>query len=201
MLGMCVFLMIRRPPRSTRTYTLFPDTTRFRSAAALRRAVDSGTGNSSRALDRLKAAPGYERALAAALGDDLEAPIAAEGKRRWTGAAALASDPPLPGGCTALSAHVSAPPELARRLAQVAVADGDEGEALAVGQRPVTRDGQLRRWDGYVAIEGGAAAAERLIRLNRLEAIAAARPAAEAEVETARAAQDAASGRRSEENH
>src|SRR3546814_8933349 len=92
MLGMCVFLMIRRPPRSTRTYTLFPDTTRFRSAAALRRAVDSGTGNSSRALDRLKAAPGYERALAAALGDDLEAPIAAEGKRRWTGAAALASD-------------------------------------------------------------------------------------------------------------
>ncbi len=65
-------------------------------AAALQRAVDSGTGNRSRALDRLKAAPGYERALAAALGDDLEAPIAAEGKRRWAGAAALAGDPPLP---------------------------------------------------------------------------------------------------------
>ncbi|QDC38337.1 chromosome segregation protein SMC [Sphingobium fuliginis] len=167
-------------------------------AAALQRAVDSGTGNRSRALDRLKAAPGYERALAAALGDDLEAPIATEGKRRWAGAAALAGDPPLPEGCAALSAHVTAPPELARRLAQVAVADGDEGQVLAVGQRLVTRDGQLRRWDGYVAIEGGAAAAERLIRLNRLEAIAAARPAAEAEVETARAAQDAASMRERE---
>src|SRR3546814_9623796 len=29
----CVFLMIRRPPRSTRTDTLFPYTTLFRSAA------------------------------------------------------------------------------------------------------------------------------------------------------------------------
>src|SRR3546814_2902498 len=28
---MCFFLMIRRPPRSTRTDTLFPDTTLFRS--------------------------------------------------------------------------------------------------------------------------------------------------------------------------
>src|SRR3546814_18494803 len=31
-----VFLMIRRPPRSTRTYTLFPYTTLFRSSAAFR---------------------------------------------------------------------------------------------------------------------------------------------------------------------
>src|SRR3546814_5333865 len=32
--GMFFFLMIRRPPRSTRTDTLFPYTTRFRSAPA-----------------------------------------------------------------------------------------------------------------------------------------------------------------------
>src|SRR3546814_18425189 len=32
------FLMIRRPPRSTRTYTLFPYTTLFRSAAAISKA-------------------------------------------------------------------------------------------------------------------------------------------------------------------
>src|SRR3546814_17525205 len=32
---LCVFLMIRRPPRSTRTDTLFPYTTLFRSAASL----------------------------------------------------------------------------------------------------------------------------------------------------------------------
>src|SRR3546814_4707103 len=32
---MCVFVMIRRPPRSTRTDTLFPYTTLFRSVLAL----------------------------------------------------------------------------------------------------------------------------------------------------------------------
>ncbi|ANI77952.1 chromosome segregation protein SMC [Sphingobium sp. EP60837] len=163
-------------------------------AAALKRAVEGGSGR-ERALDQLKAAPGYERALAAALGDDLEAPIGVQGTRRWGGAAALKSDPALPEGCAALAAFVTAPAELARRLAQVAVVETDEGQALAVGQRLVTTDGQLRRWDGYAAAEGGAAAAERLIRLNRLEAIAAARPAAEAEVEAARAAQDGAAGR------
>src|SRR3546814_1417208 len=31
----CLVLMIRRPPRSTRTYTLFPYTTLFRSLASL----------------------------------------------------------------------------------------------------------------------------------------------------------------------
>lgn len=164
-------------------------------AAALKRAVDSGGGNKARALDRLKAAPGYERALAAALGDDLEAPVGAEGKRRWAGADFLPGDPALPAGATPLAAHVIAPAELARRLAQIGVVDRDEGQALGVGQRLVTRDGQLRRWDGYVALEGGAAAAERLIRLNRLEAIAAARPAVQVEVEQAATAQDGAKAR------
>ena len=162
-------------------------------ASALKRAVESGGG--TRALDRIKAAPGYEHALAAALGDDLEAPIATTGKRRWAGAAPLANDPPLPDGCTPLSAHVTAPPELARRLAQVAMVERDTGQPLAVGQRLVTRDGQLRRWDGYIATEGGAAAAQRLIRLNRLDAIAAARPAIAEQVDTATSAQNQASAR------
>jgi chromosome segregation protein len=156
-------------------------------AAALKRTIDSGTGR-NRALDRIKAAPGYERALAAALGDDLEAAIGPEGKRHWLGAAPQDADPALPAGCTALATHVTAPPELARRLCQIAVAASDDAQPLAVGQRLVTLDGQLRRWDGYVATEGGAAAAERLIRLNRLEAIDAARPEAAAQVEQAAAA-------------
>ncbi|WP_328280300.1 chromosome segregation protein SMC [Sphingobium sp.] len=161
-------------------------------ASALRRAVESGGAGRGCALDRLKAAPGYERALAAALGDDLEAPVGAEGKRRWGGAEPLPGDPALPDGASALADHVAAPPELARRLAQVAVVESDIGQSLAVGQRLVTLGGQLRRWDGYVAAEGGAAAAERLIRLNRLDALAAARPAAEQAVAEAAAAQDRA---------
>ena len=158
-------------------------------AAALRRAVESGAAGRARALDEVKAAPGYERALAAALGDDLETPIGGEGKRRWAGADALPGDPALPQGMSALASHVSAPAAMARRLAQIAVAQADEGQILAVGQRLVTLDGQLRRWDGYVAMEGGAAAAERLIRLNRLDAIALARAPAQEEVTAATAAQ------------
>src|SRR3546814_3396191 len=43
--------MIRRPPRSTRTDTLFPYTTRFRSAVALRRGDRRGqTSGDRRAL-------------------------------------------------------------------------------------------------------------------------------------------------------
>ncbi len=164
-------------------------------AAALARAIASDATGNDRALDRVKAAPGYERALAAALGDDLEAAVGGEGKRRWAGAVRSDDDPALPAGCTPLLDHVAAPPELSRRLAQVAVAASDTGQPLAIGQRLVTRDGAMRRWDGYIAIEGGAVAAERLIRRNRLDAIAQARPVAAAAVEQARAdlaaAQDA----------
>jgi chromosome segregation protein len=61
---------------------------------------------------------------------------------------------------------------LARRLAQIGVINTDDGSiALAVGQRIVTRDGRLRRWDGYVASGIGAAAADRLRRINRLSVI------------------------------
>src|SRR3546814_7202748 len=129
------------------------------------------TGVQTCALPIFKAAPGYEHALAAALGDDLEAAICPEGKRYWIVAAPQEVDPALPPGCTALADHVTAPDELTRRLLQIAVTEKDEGQPLAVGQRLVTLEGKLRRWDGYIATEGGAAAAERLIRLNRLEAI------------------------------
>ena len=161
-------------------------------ANALRRAVEAGGSKKDRALDRIKAAAGYERALAAALGDDLGVPIGGDGKSRWAGAAMGDRDPPLPMGCERLADHVTAPDELKRRLSQIAVAQEDEGQALAVGQRLVTRDGRLRRWDGFVALEGGLAAAERLVRLNRLEAIDTARPEALVAVDVARGRRDAA---------
>src|SRR3546814_9634564 len=48
------FLMIRRPPRSTRTDTLFPYTTRFRSLFAPPR-TPSGVESDRRALDPARA--------------------------------------------------------------------------------------------------------------------------------------------------
>src|SRR4051812_36725400 len=105
-------------------------------AQALIKAVETSGGD--RAINHIKAAPGYERALAASLGEDLDASIAGEGARRWTGAEPLAGDPALPMGMEALAGHVEAPPALRRRLRQIAVAERDGGQVLAVGQRLVT---------------------------------------------------------------
>jgi chromosome segregation protein len=138
-------------------------------AKALIKAVEGSSGD--RAINHVKADPGYERALAAALGDDLEAALEGDSPRRWAGSATADGDPDLPPGCERLADHVRAPAALARRLAQVAVVTEDKGVVLAVGQRLVTRDGRLRRWDGFVATGVGAAAAERLIRVNRLAEI------------------------------
>jgi chromosome segregation protein len=153
-------------------------------AKALIKAVEGSSGD--RAINHVRAEPGYERALAAALGDDLDAALEGDSPRRWTGAEASASDPALPAGCAPLLDHIQAPPALHRRLAQIGVVDEDRGLALAVGQRLVTRDGRLRRWDGFVATGLGAAAAERLIRVNRLAEIETALPAAAAAVDEAR---------------
>ncbi|QTH23486.1 AAA family ATPase [Rhizorhabdus wittichii] len=154
----------------------------------------SAAGKGDRAIDQVRAASGYERALAAALGDDLDAAVGGEGPLRWSGTAP-GDDPALPKGTERLADHVHAPAELARRLAQVAVVDDDDGSiALAAGQRLVTRDGRMRRWDGFFAAEVGAAAAERLVRANRLAELQAALPGARAELEAAQAALAEANG-------
>ncbi len=151
--------------------------------AALSRALDHGRAGS--ALATIAAGPGYELALAAALGDDLDADIGGEGARRWEESEAT-GDPSLALGLIPLIAHVRAPAELHRRLAQIGFVESDDGQLLAPGQRIVTRDGKVRRWDGFVASGGGAAAAERLVRANRLAVLHADLPVLTSAVDTAR---------------
>ncbi len=154
---------------------------------ALARALEHGGGA---AIASLKAEPGYERALAAALGEDADASLGGDAPRRWQGSEVRPDDPSLPAGTECLADHVSAPAQLIRRLRQVAIAADDLGQALAVGQRLVTPDGRLRRWDGFVAAGAGAAAAERLLRANRLAQLADELPRLEAAVEKASAERD-----------
>jgi chromosome segregation protein len=157
---------------------------------ALARALEHGGGA---AITSLKTEPGYERALAAALGEDADAAIGGgESPRRWQGSDPLAGDPELPAGTECLADRVSAPKELLRRLRQVAVTDEDLGQTLAVGQRLVTRDGRLRRWDGFVAVGAGAAAAERLLRANRLVDLARELPGLEQSVQSSLVERDRA---------
>ena len=145
------------------------------------------------ALDAVRAEPGYERALAAVLGRDARAglgtPAPGADGRFWTGAPAPA---PV---AENLAAHVPAcPPELAARLALVHVATEDDGRTLAPGEWLVTRDGLLRRWDGFVARGEGAAEAARLEADNRFAALDAELPPLRAALAAAEEAQAASAG-------
>ena len=156
---------------------------RDRDARARQAANKTGTV----ALDAVRAAPGYERALAAVLGRDAKAPLGAAPAdadgRFWTGAKA---PEPVAGS---LAAHVTqCPDELKARLALVHVADADDGRALAPGEWLVTKAGRIRRWDGFVAKGEGAAEAARLEAENRLAAL-------EAELPALRGAAEAAEGK------
>jgi chromosome segregation protein len=140
-------------------------------------------------MDALTVTEGYEKALGAALGDDLDAPADQNAPMRWAGAALDPSDPQLPDGVTALSAFVNAPAELARRLAQIGVVERADGARLATslkpGQRLVSREGDLWRWDGFAAAaHAPTGAARRLAERGRLQTI-------EGEIATARAEADA----------
>ena len=136
--------------------------------SALERALAKSDG--AKAIDRIKVQPGYERALAAALGEDVNAAVGGESGRRWSGAHSIG------GGADRLSAFVEAPAELAARLSMTVFVESDDSRTLNPGERLVTRDGKLRRWDGFVAED------EQLVRANRLAALDAMMPKAEADV-------------------
>jgi chromosome segregation protein len=128
-------------------------------------------------IDALKVEPGYEAALAAALGDDLNAPLDEAAPQHWLNLGLPANIPELPAG-TSLASFVDAPPHLARRLAFTAVVTEEEGRAshraLAAGQRLVSKRGDLWRWDGFsVSAEAPSQAALRLEQRNHLQALEA----------------------------
>lgn len=154
--------------------------------SALERELSKGESE-HKAIDQVRAAPGYERALAAALGDDLLASIGEEGDRFWGGGSAPAAGE-APAGTEALLDHVDAPEQLHSRLSQIFVADSDANQSLTVGQRLVTKSGALRRWDGFVARDDGNASAERLVRANRLTELTGLLAPAEAKVAAAETA-------------
>ena len=148
-------------------------------------------------IDDLTVEKGYESALGAALGDDLEAPVDPSAPMRWAGAEIDPADPALPEGVEALGNHVTAPKELARRLAQIGVIERADAERLArllkPGQRLVARDGDLWRWDGFsVAANAPTGAARRLAGKNRLADIEAELQVARGDVENKRQAAEAA---------
>ena len=153
--------------------------------------AQAATGGHKPLLDELSAVGGYEAALGAALGEDLSAPVEADAEMSWHGLPPLSEAPGLPAGCDPLSRFVTAPPALSRRLSQIAVLpQGQDGDglraALKVGQRLVSVDGALWRWDGFTVRAGApSAAAARLRQRNRLRELEAQIEDAELGVEEA----------------
>jgi chromosome segregation protein len=149
-------------------------------------------------IEEIKVTSGYEQALGAALGDDLNAASDETAPSHWRLTAASGEDPKLPEGAVPLSKFVKGPAVLARRLKQIGVVGAGEGRdlqaSLKPGQRLVSKDGDLWRWDGYSIQAGTASAAgARLMERSRLAALKAEvgktqAHAAEAEAELAAAA-------------
>ena len=143
-------------------------------AAALKSAADSLWPP---LLDALTVEPGYEKALGAAFGDELEASSDRGAPVHWLPLDELTDTPALPEGATPLGAHVGALPELARRLAFIGIVANDETgaalqPALKPGQQLVSREGAVWRWDGYTMRAGApSTAAVRLSQRNRLAEI------------------------------
>ncbi len=144
-------------------------------AAALLKLVDREASSGKQLLDRVEVKKGFEKALGAALADDLRAPeVAADAASGWAVLPGYGQAQSLPDGVSALSNHVAVPEVLVRRIGQIGLVDKKDGARLQPllkpGQRLVSVEGDLWRWDGFRAgaEDAPSAAALRLQQLNRL---------------------------------
>ncbi len=126
-------------------------------------------------LEELSVTPGYETALGAALGDDLDASLNNKSSLFWsTSTDSKTTLPPLPEGALPLHQLVRAPDALSQRLHMTGIVPRGEGDELQSrllpGQRLVSVEGDLWRWDGYTSrAEAPTNSARRLEQKNHLQ--------------------------------
>ena len=128
-------------------------------------------------LDSMQVEAGYEQALGAALGEDLSAPVEGPAPRQWLDVGRVVTGlPDLPEEAEPFErlcagAGRAASPSQAR---SGWCFSPERGQALLSGLKPgqrlVSPDGDLWRWDGFVQRAGApSAAALRLQHRNRLQ--------------------------------
>ena len=71
----------------------------------------------------MKVDRGFETALGAALGEDLESPLDPDAPAHWRTPGDAPADPQLPEGAVPLTEHVRAPQALDRGLRQIGIVD------------------------------------------------------------------------------
>ncbi|MCG8490910.1 MAG: chromosome segregation protein SMC [Sneathiellales bacterium] len=138
---------------------------------------DGAEGKWSPIVEMLKVKKGYETALGAALGEDLEAPLDMAAPAYWLeNPEPLQREQAFDNNLKTLDQFVSGAKALRSRLRQIAVVEKEEIQdllkTLLPGQRLVTKEGDLWRWDGFVRKAGAkTAAALRLEQRNRLSGL------------------------------
>jgi len=173
---------------------------------ALRRILRNQQEGFQPVIDLLNVDAGLEKALAVALGDDLQAALDGSAPIFWRDLPEYASVPQLPGTAKPLTQYVRGPHALNRILTQIGVVQTpSEAEGLMAdllpGQCLVTLDGGAWRWDGLtVSANAENAAAIRLQQKNRLAEIDAALVSADAQLTTARTDADTARQNRNTAN-
>ncbi len=150
-------------------------------------------------VEDVRIASGYEEAVAAALGDDLDAASDEAAPVHWRVTASGGEDPDASGRGHASQSvrHRAAGARAAlesRSASSTAAWARRCSRGCKPGQRLVSREGDLWRWDGYSLASGSAtAAAARLVERSRLEALKTEANAAASRLQAAEA--DAAGAR------
>ena len=131
-------------------------------------------------VNEVEIEPGFETAVAIAFGDDLDVSLNSTASIFWGEAGQAAMSQPLPHGIQPLADHVKGPAVLGPRLSQIGVVADSEGlirqPELKPGQKLVSIEGGLWRWDGFVnTASAESPAAKRLKERRRLKELKARR--------------------------
>ncbi|UTW54498.1 chromosome segregation protein SMC [Kordiimonas sp. SCSIO 12610] len=149
--------------------------------AGLERILTEGSKSDANPIaDELKVEAGYERAVGAALGEDLEASMDHASDRYWSSEQAQNTEgTKWPEGVEAIGSFVTVPDILKNRFDHIGlIPDANKVDTvitnLSPGQRLVTKGGDVWRWDGFVSkANAPSRAAMRFEQKNRLEQLQA----------------------------
>ena len=142
---------------------------------ALQGLISSSSSETEQIFDKVIISKGFEAALGAAFSDDFKAPVIfSNNKTGWFALPDFQEISELPQGTLPISHKVTAPQVLKRRLATIGLVSSVDGprlqKSLKEGQKLVSKEGDLWRWDGYCcfAEDNVSEAALRLKQKNRL---------------------------------
>ncbi len=146
--------------------------------SALEKVLDETRKDGDQLMDAVRVEVGYEAAFGAALGDDLTLPgTDSDSGSGWVSLPGYTKPPAMPLEARPLDVHVVSPPELGRRMSQTGLVAASEGSRLQgqlrPGQRLVSVEGDLWRWDGFrtSASDAPSRSTERLRQINRLDSL------------------------------